>query len=196
MRITKLEYQKKDKNRVNVYVDGEFVVGVDVNDILKLNLYKDKELSQEDTKNLVDQSKFGKLFNFALNFLSFRPRSEWEIRMRLKRKFGKDSGAVQNDVVNKLKQINQIDDEVFAKWFVEQRNTFRPKGKRAIAMELRRFGVKIKVENDISETELAKRALKKYHGEKVREKIARFLASRGFNWDTIESVVARLQKRE
>ena len=63
-------------------------------------------------------------------------------------------------------------------------------------MELRRFGVKIKVENDISETELAKRALNKFRGEKTREKITRFLTSRGFNWDTVESVVARLQKRE
>lgn len=187
MKITKLTYQKKDPNRVNVYVDNKFAVGLDVNDLVKLGLYKDQEISSEELNKIIGESEFGKLFNTALNFLSYRPRSEWETRRRLKLKT-KDQKLV-DDVVEKLKSIGQINDGEFAKWFVEQRNTFRPKGRRAITMELRRLGVKTKIKNDINEMELARRALKKYHGDKSKQKIQRFLASRGFGWQTIEDVV-------
>lgn len=187
MRITKLEYQKKDPNRVNVYIDEKFAVGLDVNDLVKLGLYNGQEVEEAELSKIIGESEFGKLFNFALNFLSYRPRSEWEIRHKLK--FKTKNQDLIDAVVEKLKQIGQINDEDFSKWYIDQRNTFRPKGERAISMELRRLGIKSKVENNISQTELAKRALAKYHGEKAKPKIQRFLASRGFDWETIEDVV-------
>ncbi len=187
MKITKLEYQKKDPNRVNIYVDEKFAVGLEVNDLVKLGLYNGQELSLEEFNKIVGESEFGKLFNGALNFLSFRPRSEWEIRHKLKFKT-KDQPLIES-VITKLKKINQINDEDFAKWYIDQRRTFRPKGKRAIEMELRRKGVKVKVESNISETELAKRALLKFRGERTKPRLFRFLASRGFDWQTIEDVV-------
>lgn len=182
MKITKLEYQKKDPNRVNVYVDNKFAVGLDVNDIVKLGIYNNQEISQDELNKIVAESDFGKKFNTALNFLSYRPRSEFEIRQMFRRKKLEDI----EEIVEKLKKLGQINDEEFAKWYIDQRRTFRPKGKRAIEMELLRKGVKIKVESSISETELAKRALEKYRGIKTPEKISRFLASRGFDWDTIK----------
>lgn len=190
MKITKLEYQKKDPNRVNIYVDDKYAAGLDINDLVKLGLYKDQEISQEGLNKIIGESEFGKLFNTALNFLSYRPRSEWEVRRKLKFKT-KDQKLIDS-VIEKLKTIDQINDSDFAKWFVDQRNTFKPKGRRAIAMELRRLGVKAKVENDISDRQLAKRALKKYHGEKDKPKIQRFLASRGFDWDIISSIIGEL----
>ena len=189
MKITKLEYQKKDPNRVSVYVDGKFAAGLDVNDLVKLGLYKDQEISTAELNKIVGESEFGKLFNSALNFLSYRPRSEWEIRHKLKFKT-KDQQLIDN-VIDKLKKINQINDLDFAKWYVDQRNTFKPKGRRAVDMELRRLGVKVKVENTLSESTLAKKALAKYHGNKDKLKIQRFLASRGFDWDVIEQTVEK-----
>ncbi|MBI3559162.1 RecX family transcriptional regulator [Candidatus Gottesmanbacteria bacterium] len=185
MKITKLEYQKKDPNRVNVYVDDKFAVGLEANDIIKLGIFSGQEISQEELNKIIGESEFGKLLNKAINFLSYRPRSEWEIRQFLKKK---DPGAAQDDIIEKLKKLKLVDDETFAKWYVEQRNTFRPKSRRILEMELRRKGVKIKPETDLSETELAKRALgkKKFM---VKEKAIRFLASRGFSWETIEDVI-------
>ncbi len=186
MRITKLEYQKKDPNRVNVYVDDKFAVGLEANDVIKLGIFNGREISQDELNKIIGESEFGKLLNKAINFLSYRPRSEWEIRQFLKRK---DSiASLQNDVIEKLKKLKLVDDEGFAKWYVEQRNTFRPKGRRMLEMELRRKGVKIKPETDLSETELAKRALKKKKFME-KEKAIRFLASRGFSWETIEDVI-------
>ena len=185
MQITKLEYQKKDPSRVNVHVDGKFAVGLDLNDVVRLGLYVNKEISQQELDSILGDSDFGKKLNSALNFLSFRPRSEFEIRQFFRRKKITDI----EEVVEKLKKLNQINDDEFAKWFIDQRNTFKPKGSRALAMELRRLGIKEKVENTLSEVTLAKKALAKYHGSKDKLKIQRFLASRGFDWETIENVI-------
>jgi regulatory protein len=190
MRITKLEYQKKDPNRVNVYVDDKFAVGLDVNEVIKLGIANNQKISQDELNKLIESSNFGKAFNAALNFLSFRPRSELEIRQYLKRKKAEDLDGV----IAKLKQIGQINDEEFAKWLVEQRSTFRPKGKRLIEMELRQKGVKIKVSVP-DEEELAMKAIQKKLSL-PKEKIFRFLASRGFDYETIEKVVAKLDRSE
>lgn len=200
MLITKLEYQKKDKDRVNVYVDNKFVAGVGVNDVIKLGIYKGQEITQEDIKKIVSESSFGKLLNTALNFLSFRPRSEWEVSFRLKKKA--DENEV-NAVIEKLKLLGQIDDEAFCRWFIEQRSTFKQKGERAIKYELIKKGIpkeiisKIFEENLISDFELALRAVnKKFRDKPEKERVQRFLASRGFNWDVIEEVIAKVYNKK
>lgn len=197
MLITKLEYQKKDKERVNIYVDNKFVAGIDANDVIKLGIYKGQEITEEDIKKMLSESSFGKQLNAALNFLSYRPRSEWEIRQRLKKK---DPGAAQDDVIQKLKVIGQIDDEVFCRWFIEQRTTFKPKGERALKYELARKGIPKEIiskvfgtqENRVSDFELTTRIVKKKFGDKFdKERIQRFLASRGFDWNVIEEVIEK-----
>lgn len=193
MKITKLEYQKKDPNRVNVFVDEKFSTGIDANDILKLDLYHGKELTPEELLKIIAAGDFGKLFNKALNFLSFRPRSEWEIRF----KFRTEDAKMVDKILEKLKKINQVNDEDFARWFIDQRTTFKPEGKRALKYELTRKGVDKKVidyvleENQESESELARRAIgrKKF---KSREQQTRFLASRGFSWDTISGILGEV----
>lgn len=184
MKITKLEYQKRDPDRVNVFIDGEFAVGLDVNSVVKLGLYKNQEIAQSELNQIIGESEFGKKLNAALNFLSFRPRSEFEIRQFFRRKKLEDVEGV----IEKLKKLGQINDEEFAKWFIDQRQTFRPKGRRAIEIELRRLGIKTKIETK-DEAALAQKALSKYRGEKTFDKAARFLASRGFDWDTVKEVV-------
>lgn len=190
MRITKLEYQKKTPDRVSVYVDDKFAVGLDVNDVIKLGIANNQEISQDQLNKLIENSNFGKAFNAALNFLSFRPRSEMEIRQYLKRRKAEDIDGV----LEKLKQIGQVNDEEFARWWIEQRNTFRPKGKRALEMELRRKGIKAKVEVG-DEEGLAMKAVQRKL-PMPPEKIFRFLASRGFDYEIIEKVIAKIGRQE
>ncbi len=198
MKITKLEYQKKDPNRVNIFVDDKFATGITADDLLRLGLYKDKEITHEELVKIIDTSDFGKLFNKALNFLSYRPRSEWEIRF----KFRTEDKDLLDKVVEKLKSINQINDENFARWFVDQRLTFKPEGKRALRFELKKKGIddktiaKVLEENQSSDYELALLALKKKSRIKDREKLQRYLASRGFSWDVINEALAKVPKKE
>ncbi len=228
MIITKLEYQKKDKNRVNLFIDDKFAVSLSLDELVSLGLQKNQEITNDLLNKIIGQSDFGKFFNFALNFLSFRPRSEYEIREALKRKIvllerssgeKKDYRETVEAVIEKLKSINQINDLEFAKWFVNQRNTFRPKGKAALQQELARKKVSREVissvlneKNDnlesLSQFELAIASCRKKAAIlalKIKDKKSRFeakiklqrhLASRGFDWETIRSVVEKLLGKE
>lgn len=198
MKITRLEYQKKDPNRVNVFVDEKFATGIDANDILKLDLYAGKEITSDQLVKIIDAGDFGKLFNKALNFLSFRPRSEWEIRFKLRT----EDAKMVDKIIEKLKKINQVNDEDFARWFIDQRTTFKPESRRALKYELRKKGIDTKVldqilaENTTSEFELALRVLAKKSKITDKEKLQRLLASRGFSWDTINLALAKFHKKE
>lgn len=116
----------------------------------------------------------------AFHFLSFRSRSEKEMRDFLKKK----EVLEIDETINKLKELGFIDDKKFVLEFVDSRSKNKPKGKKALTIELKRKG--IEVENlDIDEDILAKEALgKKKFTDKMRAQ--RFLYSRGFSWNTIE----------
>lgn len=134
-----------------------------------------------------------------LKFTSFRPRSEFEIRQWLKRKkISSDEGIA---ALQSLRKVGVIDDEAFAKWWVEQRNTFRPKSKRALIFELVKKGVDKKLAesavgiSDVNDEELARLVLEKrknylarYDLETRKKKIGNILASRGFGWNVINKL--------
>ena len=213
MKITKLGYQKKDPNRVNVYVDEKYVAGIDINDVVKLGIYNGQEISQDELKKIIGESEFGKLFNSALNFLSYRPRSEWEIRHKLK--FKTEDGQLIETVIDKLKKIGQVNDVDFAKWYIDQRQTFKPMGRRAVKYELIKKGLINKTINDtlseqegqIGDKELAERVAEKFVGRlrkidynqenipKTKNKLQRLLASRGFDWEVIDETVEKYLKK-
>jgi len=141
----------------------------------------------------------------AYRFLSFRPRSEKEIKNYLKRKKVPDE-AIQK-VVDELKRQKLVDDLEFARWWIEQRQTFRPKGKIALQMELGQKGVDREVtqgviDEMVDELALAKKAFqkKKVAYEKLsqrefRQKMSAFLARRGFSWSTIKETLDELGKK-
>lgn len=229
MKVTKLKYQKKDPNRVNIYVDGKFIVGLEINDVVKLGLYNGQELTQEELTKIIDESEFGKLFNAALNFLSYRPRSEWEIRHKLKFQISRNAKfppkeetkdqKLIDSVVEKLKKIGQINDVDFAKWFLDQRQTFRPMGERGVKYELAKKGVSRQVvakifskdtvegPDRVSDQQLALRAISKFASRlksidfdkknlpKTKANLQRFLASRGFDWDVIGDTVEKVIRK-
>lgn len=229
MKITKIEPQIKDPNRVSIYVDDKFAVGLDLNSLLTLDLAPNQEIDQQQLIKILSQGELGKLMDSGLRFVGFRPRSEYEIRRFLNRKLiakdriksktdssvskkEKDSGRVRlvDIVVDKLKSLGEVDDLEFAKWYKAQRQQFRPKGKMALNFELRRLGVSettvktVLNETGASEEELAiaagskklSRLTGKYKGEELKQKLVAFLASRGFDFDTVYKVVDRLLKKE
>jgi regulatory protein len=192
MVITKLEFQKNDPNRVNVFIDGTFAVGVTTEAVLKLGLKKDQEISRDFLKKIVAESDFGKLFNRIVNFISFRPRSEWEIR----HKFYQEKYLIE--VVEKLKQMGLVNDQNFAQWFLEQRKVFRPKGQLAIKSELTRLGVDRNIidnalrNSPVDEVSQARKLLiKKFKTNFDLLRAQRFLLSRGFSWNTIKTTLAK-----
>lgn len=152
-----------------------------------------------------------KFYNFALRFLSYRPRSEKEVRDRLKLKVQKSkvkistqNSKVIDEVIQKLKDKKFINDEEFARLFVESRLRFKPRSLRLIKIELKQKGIDTdlinKMINDeglmINELEQAKKLagkrierLKGLGRQKIYEKLGRYLASKGFSWDTVKKSI-------
>ena len=146
---------------------------------------------------------FEKFYNKALEFLSYRTRSEKEVRDKLKTKQA-EPGIIEK-VISKLKEKRFINDEEFARQWIENRERFKPRSLRLIKLELRQKGIEgeilEKVIQDLdfnseSELEQAKKLVEK-RIDKVRDlpkqeiyqKLGRFLASKGFNWDTVKKAI-------
>ena len=141
----------------------------------------------------------------ALRFLAHRPRSEAEVCMRLAR-HGLPKEVAQA-VLQRLRTASLIDDAVFAKFWVENRSTFRPRGRRALRVELRQKGVLDEVieavlEN-VDELADARRATRqkavRLRGLPVperRRKLREFLARRGFVYEIVSDVIDELMAQQ
>jgi len=201
-KITRIKAQK-NKKRVNIYLDGKFAFGLDADNFLKAGLKVGQNLTEKQVDDLVFKNEFQKLLNRVLRLISRRPRSEKEIRDYLKRK--KSPPRLIEAVIKKLKQLKQINDSTFASWWVEQRTTFRPRGKFGLTMELRQKGIdKTIIEKSINKvdelplaTKLAQKKLKVYKKlprKEFYQKMSAYLARRGFSWEIIKKVVAKFLK--
>lgn len=155
--------------------------------------------------------EFGKFYNKALKFLSYRPRSEEEVRQNLLNSRGRFKSAKKNTIpeiaekiILKLKEYKFIDDKEFVKWWIHQRTSFRPRGLKLIKIELRQKGIskdlieevieslETKVDDLQSAKKLIERRSSKYKNlprDEKFQKVARFLSSKGFNYDIIKEVL-------
>lgn len=197
--ITSIKPQKK-KDRVNIYLDDKFGFGIDLENFVKLGLKVDQELTDEEIAEIVKKSEFQKTLDKLLRFATLRPRSEKEIKDYFRRK--KVHESLHSKLFDRLNHLELIDDEKFAKWWVEQRQSFRPKPKRILNNELRMKGIKKEIieevlgEEEIDEEKIAKELLKKraykwknLEPREARQKMSQYLAGKGFGWEVIEKVV-------
>lgn len=204
--ITALRAQVNDTQRVNVFVDGEFALGVSLSTITKAGLFVGKPLSAEEFTRLEQLESSDKAFGAARRFLEARPRSVAEVRDRLARKeFAPE--AIDAALV-RLTQLELIDDATFARFWVENRQIIRPRGVSALRDELRRKGIApdlaAQVLNDDELTgdqaaralTVARAALHKYAGAVDRPTFLRrmggYLQRRGFSFDIIRPIVDQL----
>lgn len=158
---------------------------------------------------------YAKFYDRALRFLSYRPRSEKEVIDYLKRPRGRKKETVDEKIIakilKKLKEHNFINDEEFARWWIEQRTGTKPKGFRLIKIELQQKGIsketseKILGEYDtrILGAEGVKRLLikvlpryKKLPPIEFRLKLSQFLLRRGFEWETVKEAIDEIVKKE
>ena len=205
-KITALRAQTKDPQRVNVFVDGEFAIGVSLTTITKTGLHVGKQLSAEEFAKLEQTESGDKAYLAALRFLEARPRSIAEVRARLGRK---DYAPEAIDAaIARLAELELLDDAAFARYWVENRQANRPRGAGALRDELRRKGIDAditaEVLNDDSLTGdesasawgLARGALRKYAGSQDRNAFTRrmgsYLQRRGYTFEVIRPIVDQL----
>lgn len=195
--VTALEVQKRNKNRVNVYLDGEFYCGMEALSAVKFGLKTGVEVDTDKLQRSVADSETFSAFNKAVDYLSRAPKTEKQITDYLVRK-GYDEQIIDN-VRDKLRYYKYIDDERYAEMYVEQNS--KTKGARRLKQELLAKGIsQDKAEQHSTDYasdnyDNACRLAQKYMRNKTNDlptlaKLSRYLLSRGYNYDTVNSVVA------
>lgn len=192
--------QQKNKNRVNVYLDGKFGFGIDLENFVKLHLRVEQELTEREIAEIVKKSDFQKTLEKLLRFAMMRPRSEKEIRSWLWRK--KVPEVMYKDYFCRLKHFELVDDVKFARWWVEQRREFSPRAERIIKQELLIKGIKKDIidnvlgESKVDEVKVAvgllskkKRGWKALGKEVLAKKSLEFLLRKGFDWEVARKAV-------
>ncbi len=199
MKVTALKQQARNKGRVNIYLDGEYALGVAR--ILAARLSIGQVLDEVAVERLKQADEVEVAYERALHFLGPRPRSEVEIQKRLAT--AKVPEAAVAAVLERLRGAGLVDDKAFASFWVDNRTTFRPRSKRLLSMELRLKGLgeeerKVAlagVDDAGSAYTVAKQRagrLRELEFVEFKRKLGAFLARRGFDYDTIEPVVKRV----
>ena len=198
-KITAIEAQKKRSNRVNIHLDGEFAFGLER--ITAAWLRVGQELDEKKIEQLQAEDARERALQQALFYLSYRVRSESEIRKNLrKHEIPED---VIEETVERLRKDGLVNDDQFARAWVENRSTFRPRSRRMMALELRQKGLDEESANsalkDVDDEALAYEAAQKraprFKGlewSEFRTKLSGFLARRGFSYSVITPVVTRI----
>jgi regulatory protein len=195
--ITALKQQKRNPQRVNVYLDGKFAFGLAK--IVAAWLKVGQTLSEKQISRLQGKDEVEAAYQRALKYLSYRPRSTAEVERNLRKHQVAD--AVIDEAVERLHQKQWLDDEKFAAEWVENRNTFRPRGSFALRAELRQKGLDEAVIErtlqDLDEGELARKAAQKklrqfaaLDEQTFRKKLSARLSRRGFNYGLVAEVCA------
>lgn len=204
-KVTKIEHQKKRQDRFSVYVDDKFEVGLSESEIIELDIFQGKVLTQKELKNIKNHSSFTKIKDKAIRLLSIRPRSIFELEEKLELK-KYDKGIIRK-VIDDLISDKLLDDKKFAQDWINHRMNFSSMGRRRISLELWKKKIKKEVIDKeiskISSKEELEKALeigqKKYSfyreedSRKKKEKLIGFLMRKGFSWDIISKVLDRLK---
>lgn len=202
--ITALVVQQKNKERVNVYLDGKFAFGLAAIEAARLR--RGQVLSDADIDRLRNADDVEKAREKALRYLASRPRSEWEVRQNLK-KAGFEAESVDR-AVERLKDVALIDDAAFARYWVDNRTQFNPRSAAALRLELRRKGVDrtvieavlkaIDLPDESAALQAALARADRYRQAprpEFTQKLGAYLVRRGFDYATAREAVDEAWRR-
>jgi regulatory protein len=198
-KITAIEVQKRRPNRVNIHLDGEFAFGLAR--IVAAWLRVGQELSEEKIEELQARDARERAYQQAMLFLSYRARSESEIRQNLRKH--EIPEAVIEETIERLRLDGLANDKEFASAWVENRTTFRPRSRRMMTLELKQKGLDEEaiqsamqdVDDEASAYEAAQKRAARFKGldwNDFRKKLSEFLARRGYSYSVIAPVVTRV----
>jgi regulatory protein len=200
--VTRISEQKRRPNRRNIFLDGAFAFGCNLNVIAKFRLREGMSLSQEQVRLIQHGEVKQECFDRAMEALGSRLHSRSELHRKLMRhEYGEE---VVNAVLDDLVRMGYVDDERFAKTKAMSAAQHKQHGRRRAFMELRKAGVSVDVADkaltdvysEHDSTAVARRLaekqaprLKKLDPTVARRRLVGMLQRRGFDYDAIKPVV-------
>lgn len=204
--ITKIERQKRDANRFNIYIDGDYATSVHEDVLVQHRLHKGQELQEDVWLALLSDEEENKVKQQALRYISFMRRTREEVARHLQEKGNAPETVAL--VLTWLQSCGYIDDRTYARDWVAERRRLKGKGRYALKRELRLKGIDerwiseaLHLIDDEDERELARTwAHKRYEHVKhlawprIERRIGSFLARRGFSHELTMSVLRELRE--
>jgi regulatory protein len=191
MKITAIKQQVKQKDRYSIFVDGKYAFSLSEGALLDARLNNGQELTEQELKELKQQSADDKVYGLALRYVAIRQRSEWEIRSYLDRK--KVSPALADVILNKLSELHFVDDQKFAEAWVNNRRLLRPTSLRKLQQELRAKRVasetieQVLTGDEVDEQDVLRELVAKKRARYPdRLKFMQYLARQGFGYEDIK----------
>lgn len=207
--ITQISAQQKRKNRCSIFLDDEYAFGLDQEVVLQFGLKKGDQLTEEQIQNILFNEEKKRAKDRALRFLSYRDRSEKEVRTKLQR-IGYDADII-DWVITELKRLKFMDDQRFAQSYAQTQMLTRPVGEHYLRHELKNKGLEEPLieqtieqiyqdkDQSIVAMELAAQRKKRYKNLdqiKAKKRVSDFLLRRGFDWETVSEVMERWEELE
>lgn len=202
MEITSAEKNKKNKDRMSIYIDGRFAFTIAEEDFISMGLYEKSEITDEQLDYIKNTLNFRSAKATAVRYLSTKLRTEKEVRQKL-HEDGFDNDIAEK-VLEELKTIGYINNRLYAQKYVFDRSKLKPKSKKLLKLELQSRGIPSDIADEVLEDwnvdeavvaeELVRRKFGKYDlgDEAIKKKIYMFLNHRGYNRDLIEEVIRNL----
>ncbi|MBR6810956.1 RecX family transcriptional regulator [Candidatus Saccharibacteria bacterium] len=215
--ITDIKQAVRDENRVNIYIDNKFFCSLDISQVVDYHLKIGKVLTEEELQDIRRASDFGKFYSRALEYVLSRPHSAKEIRDYLKKKTLNRTVRVKNRktgeyqtkqkegydaslvplVFERLEKHGYVDDERFARLWVENRNVSKGISKKKLKLELQQKGISSSIIEQVLEDnsrdereELRKVIAKKANRYQDKQKFTQYLVRQGFNYsDVLEELL-------
>lgn len=203
-KITKIEYQKKNKERFNIYIDDEYGFAVDISILIKYSLKKGMELDDALIDEILLSEEEISVYNYGISVLSRYFKSEYELRLKMKNK-GFNPQLIDN-AISILKEHKYLDDERYCEMFINDKINISKHGVRKIKEALYYKGIdkeiieeKIKCISAESEEERAlllgeKKLLniKENDNRKKMAKLSNYLLGKGFEYETVNKTLRKL----
>jgi regulatory protein len=207
VRLTRIETQKKRPDRKNLYADGEFLAGVSAETLARLALRVGDEIGPDQLRTIQHTEELHSARNIALRYLATRPRTEKEIRNKLREKEFGDTEITST--IDDLRRSGLLHDLEFARAFLRDALTLRPAGAILLKRKLLLLGISREIIEQVfqesfsgeEQISLAREAAKKYlrktralrkndSAEKRKAALTAFLARKGFPWEIITEAIA------
>ncbi len=205
--VTRLAQQKRDAERVSVFIDGAFAFGLALDLVARAGLCKGQVLSVDEQQALLDDEERLRAKAAALDYIAYQARTEEEVRRKLTRKGFAEAAA--EEAVARMQELGYLDDEGYARAYTRGRLAGRGHGPQRIRNDLRRRGVAPKtidavLDEVVEADDLRETALR--HGRKRwlrlaseddprkrRKKLSDFLVRRGYGYDLVREIVETLE---
>jgi len=203
MKITAIERNKKNKDRFTVFVDNQPSFTISEEDYLSLNLYEEREITDDEIDYIKNEVNFRRAKSAAVKYLSMKLRSEREVYLKL---INEGYGRKTADrVIEELKSLGYINDKLYVQKYIFDRSKLKPKSKKLLKLELISKGIKeedideVMADWKVDERVVAESLIRKKFGkydlsdEKIAKRIFLFLHHRGFSYEIINEALKNIK---